>query len=197
MIGPRRTGKTPRARRTHGTDVARRPEPQGPGGAGGRAPPGDGQVRAAPRRGGPPPRPDVAAGRGVRGPRRHRRPDRRPRRRALRGERPRQAPGVGERDRRPGEGALSSDVPNPRGTVGLVGLGCPKNLVDGEVMLGRLQQAGYSLVSDAAAADVLVVNTCAFIDRAKQESVDTILEMARLKETGKAKRLVVTGCLSQ
>src|SRR5262245_2143487 len=64
-------------------------------------------------------------------------------------------------------------------------------------MLGRLQQAGYSLVSDAAAADVVVVNTCAFIDRAKQESVDAILEMARLKETGKARRLVVTGCLSQ
>jgi ribosomal protein S12 methylthiotransferase len=62
--------------------------------------------------------------------------------------------------------------------VGLVGLGCPKNLVDGEVMLGRLQQAGYSLVSDAAAADVVVVNTCAFIDRARQESIDTILEMA-------------------
>jgi len=82
-------------------------------------------------------------------------------------------------------------------TVGMVGLGCPKNLVDGEVMLGRLQQAGYSLVTDAAAADVVVVNTCAFIDRAKQESVDAILEMARLKETGRAKRLVVTGCLSQ
>jgi ribosomal protein S12 methylthiotransferase len=79
----------------------------------------------------------------------------------------------------------------------LVGLGCPKNLVDGEVMLGRLQQAGYSLVTDAAAADVVVVNTCAFIDRAKQESVDAILEMARLKEAGRPKRLVVTGCLSQ
>src|SRR5262249_54278254 len=109
--------------------------------------------------------------------------------RALRGERPRQASGVGERDRRPGESTLKS--------VGLVGLGCPKNLVDGEVMLGRLQQAGYSLVNDAAAADVVVVNTCAFIDRARQESVDTILEMARLKETGRTKRLVVTGCLSQ
>ena len=79
----------------------------------------------------------------------------------------------------------------------MVGLGCPKNLVDGEVMLGRLQEAGYSLVAEAAAADVVVVNTCAFIDRAKQESVDAILEMARLKETGRAKRLVVTGCLSQ
>ena len=82
-------------------------------------------------------------------------------------------------------------------TVGLVSLGCPKNLVDGEVMLGRLQGAGYRLVADAKQADVVVVNTCAFIDRAKQESVDTILEMAREKDTGRAQRLVVTGCLTQ
>jgi ribosomal protein S12 methylthiotransferase len=79
----------------------------------------------------------------------------------------------------------------------MVSLGCPKNLVDGEVMLGRLQGAGYQLVPDARQADVIVVNTCAFIDRAKQESVDAILEMAREKETGRAKRLVVTGCLSE
>ena len=64
-------------------------------------------------------------------------------------------------------------------------------------MLGRLQGAGYRLVADAKQADVIVVNTCAFIDRAKQESVDAILEMAREKETGRAKRLVVTGCLTQ
>jgi ribosomal protein S12 methylthiotransferase len=127
---------------------------------------------------------------------------------------------VGQRDRRAGEGALSRDVPAvpvrleirrkdgaerdprpalPEGarTVGLVSLGCPKNLVDSEVMIGRLQQAGYAVVPDVQDADVIVVNTCAFIDRAKQESVDTILEMAREKETGRAKRLVVTGCLSQ
>jgi ribosomal protein S12 methylthiotransferase len=79
----------------------------------------------------------------------------------------------------------------------MVSLGCPKNLVDGEVMLGKLQGAGYRLVADAAQADVIVVNTCAFIDRAKQESVDAILEMAREKETGRARRLVVTGCLTQ
>jgi ribosomal protein S12 methylthiotransferase len=84
----------------------------------------------------------------------------------------------------------------PKKTVGMVSLGCPKNLVDGEVMLGRLQGAGYELVAEAREADVIVVNTCAFIDRAKQESVDTILEMAREKEVGRAKRLVVTGCLS-
>src|SRR6185436_9658638 len=82
-------------------------------------------------------------------------------------------------------------------TVGMVSLGCPKNLVDGEVMLGQLQARGYALVADARAADVIVVNTCAFIDRAKQESVDAILEMAREKEVGRAKRLVVTGCMSQ
>jgi ribosomal protein S12 methylthiotransferase len=79
----------------------------------------------------------------------------------------------------------------------MIGLGCPKNLVDGEVMLGRLEQAGHRVVSDPGAADVLVVNTCAFIDSAKQESVDAILEAAREKETGRARRLVVTGCLAQ
>jgi ribosomal protein S12 methylthiotransferase len=81
--------------------------------------------------------------------------------------------------------------------VGLVSLGCPKNLVDSEVMLGRLRAEGHEIVSDPKQADVIVVNTCAFIDRAKQESVDTILEMAREKETGRARRLVVTGCLAQ
>ncbi|PYQ38655.1 MAG: 30S ribosomal protein S12 methylthiotransferase RimO, partial [Acidobacteria bacterium] len=64
-------------------------------------------------------------------------------------------------------------------------------------MLGRLRDRGYDLVADAHRADVIVVNTCAFIDRAKQESVDTILEMAKEKETGRARRLVVTGCLTQ
>ncbi len=82
-------------------------------------------------------------------------------------------------------------------TVGLVSLGCPKNLVDSEVMLGQLRAQGYEIAADAKAADVIVVNTCAFIDRAKQESIDTILEMAREKESGRARRLVVTGCLSQ
>jgi ribosomal protein S12 methylthiotransferase len=81
--------------------------------------------------------------------------------------------------------------------VGLVSLGCPKNLVDGEVMLGRLRAQGYELVADAREAEVIVVNTCAFIDRARQESVDAILEMAQEKERGKARRLVVTGCLAQ
>jgi ribosomal protein S12 methylthiotransferase len=81
--------------------------------------------------------------------------------------------------------------------VGMVSLGCPKNLVDSEVMLGQLRRAGHELVGDPRQADVIVVNTCAFIDRAKQESIDAILEMAREKETGRASRLVVTGCLAQ
>jgi ribosomal protein S12 methylthiotransferase len=81
--------------------------------------------------------------------------------------------------------------------VGVVSLGCPKNLVDSEVMLGHLRRAGHELVAEPGQADVIVVNTCAFIDRAKQESIDTILEMAREKETGRARRLVVTGCLAQ
>ena len=81
--------------------------------------------------------------------------------------------------------------------VGMVSLGCPKNLVDGEVMLGHLARRGHRLVAEAKDADVIVVNTCAFIDRAKQESIDAILEMAREKETGRARRLVVTGCLAQ
>jgi ribosomal protein S12 methylthiotransferase len=81
--------------------------------------------------------------------------------------------------------------------IGLISLGCPKNLVDSEVMLGMAQKAGHELTRDAADADVLVVNTCAFIDSAKQESVDAILEMAELKKTGRASRLVVTGCLAE
>src|SRR6476659_1575326 len=81
--------------------------------------------------------------------------------------------------------------------VGLISLGCPKNLVDSEVMLGLAEQAGHEITADAAGADVLVVNTCAFIDRAKQESIDTILEMAELKKQAQGRRLIVTGCLAE
>jgi len=81
--------------------------------------------------------------------------------------------------------------------IGLVSLGCPKNLVDSEVMLGLAREAGHELTQDAASADVLVVNTCAFIDRAKQESIDTILEMAQHKKDGACRRLIVTGCLAE
>jgi ribosomal protein S12 methylthiotransferase len=79
--------------------------------------------------------------------------------------------------------------------IGFVSLGCPKNLVDSEVMMGMLARAGAELTRNAADADVIVVNTCSFIESAQQESVNTILEMAGHKNGGKAKKLVVAGCL--
>jgi ribosomal protein S12 methylthiotransferase len=81
--------------------------------------------------------------------------------------------------------------------IGFVSLGCPKNLVDSEVMLGMAEKEGHEITADASQADVLVVNTCAFIDRAKQESIDTILEMAELKKQAVGRKLVVTGCLAE
>src|SRR5580698_1136369 len=79
--------------------------------------------------------------------------------------------------------------------VGFVSLGCPKNLVDSGVMMGLLARAGAELSSRAEDADVIVVNTCSFIESAQQESVNTILEMAELKSSGRAKKLIVAGCL--
>jgi ribosomal protein S12 methylthiotransferase len=79
--------------------------------------------------------------------------------------------------------------------VGFVSLGCPKNLVDSEVMMGLLDRAGARLTARPEEAEILVVNTCSFIDTAKQESVDTILEMARHKTEGRARKLIVAGCL--
>jgi ribosomal protein S12 methylthiotransferase len=79
--------------------------------------------------------------------------------------------------------------------VGMVSLGCPKNLVDSEVMLGQMAARGWEIVPRAEDADVLIVNTCSFIEPAKQESIDTILEMAGHKKSGRAQRLVVAGCL--
>ncbi len=81
--------------------------------------------------------------------------------------------------------------------IGLLSLGCPKNLVDGEVMLGLAREAGHEITPDARSAEVIVVNTCAFIDNAKEESIQAILEMAALKRDGACKRLVVTGCLAE
>jgi len=81
--------------------------------------------------------------------------------------------------------------------IGLVSLGCPKNLVDSEVMLGLARDAGHDLTQDPSGAEVIVVNTCAFIDSAKQESIDAILEMARHKTEGACQRLIVTGCLAE
>ena len=79
--------------------------------------------------------------------------------------------------------------------IGFVSLGCPKNLVDTEVMMGQLASRGHELTPHPQDADVIVVNTCSFIDPAKQESIDTILEMAEYKKSGKARKLVVAGCL--
>ena len=79
--------------------------------------------------------------------------------------------------------------------VGFVSLGCPKNLVDSEVMMGQLKEAGYEITNNADEAETVVVNTCGFIEAAKKESVEAILEATQLKEAGKAKRVVVAGCL--
>ncbi|HEV2342058.1 MAG TPA: 30S ribosomal protein S12 methylthiotransferase RimO [Candidatus Acidoferrales bacterium] len=79
--------------------------------------------------------------------------------------------------------------------VGFVSLGCPKNLVDSEVMMGILARSGYEITPSAGDADVLVVNTCSFIEPARKESVDAILEMAEYKKSGRARKLIVAGCL--
>lgn len=81
--------------------------------------------------------------------------------------------------------------------IGLVSLGCAKNRTDSEIMLALLSDAGCEIVSDPAVADVIIVNTCGFIDPAKQESIDAILDMAQYKETGCCKKLIATGCLAE
>lgn len=81
--------------------------------------------------------------------------------------------------------------------VGFISLGCPKNQVDSEVMLGLLTAEGFELTSKDKEADVLIVNTCGFIEQAKQESIDTIIELGHLKETGRCQVLIATGCLTQ
>ena len=81
--------------------------------------------------------------------------------------------------------------------VGMVSLGCAKNRVDSEVILGTLKEAGYEIVSDPAEAEIIFVNTCGFIEPAKEESIEAIFEMAKYKETGRLKKLFVTGCLAQ
>jgi ribosomal protein S12 methylthiotransferase len=90
---------------------------------------------------------------------------------------------------------LPAVSPAPRPRIGFVSLGCPKNLVDSEVMMGMLSTNGAEITPRAEDADIIVVNTCSFIDTAKQESVDTILEMVRHKTHGRATKLIVTGCL--
>ncbi len=82
-------------------------------------------------------------------------------------------------------------------TIGMVSLGCAKNQVNGEQMLSLLQEAGYPITPDPEEAEVLIINTCAFIESAKQEAIDNILDYASLKTSGKLRKLLVTGCLSQ
>src|SRR4051794_27249849 len=82
--------------------------------------------------------------------------------------------------------------------VGLISLGCAKNLVDAEVMLGSLMKAGVEITNDAAIADVVIVNTCSFIDAAQEESIDAILESAEVREANnRGQGLIVSGCLPQ
>ena len=81
--------------------------------------------------------------------------------------------------------------------ISMISLGCDKNLVDAEHMLGTMAQKGYSFTDDETQADVIVVNTCCFIEDAKQESINTIIDTARLKEEGNLKVLIVAGCLAQ
>src|SRR6059058_3610277 len=91
----------------------------------------------------------------------------------------------------------SDPIDNPV-RVGLISLGCAKNLVDAEIMLGSLLKGGVEIVNDAAQADVVIVNTCSFIDAAQEESVDTILQSAELREAkNRGQGLVVSGCLPQ
>src|SRR5881398_1960673 len=85
----------------------------------------------------------------------------------------------------------------PKGNFAFISLGCPKNTVDSERMLGKLAQDGYALQPDASGADVVVVNTCGFIEPARQESLGVIREMLALKEQGKVGSVVVAGCLAE
>ena len=111
-------------------------------------------------------------------------------------------PAIAERPSKIEVGSEVEDVTSERALpgesrprVGFVSLGCPKNLVDTEVMMGLLDRAGAEITNQPETADILVVNTCSFIDKAQQESVDTILEMAKLKARGSARKLIVAGCL--
>lgn len=81
--------------------------------------------------------------------------------------------------------------------VGMVSLGCNKNQVDAERMLFKIKEAGYQLVADAALADIAIINTCGFIESAKQEAIETILEFAELKKEGRIKKIIITGCLAE
>lgn len=81
--------------------------------------------------------------------------------------------------------------------VGMVSLGCPKNQMDAELMLARLRDAGMEITAEVGLADVVIVNTCGFIEEAKKEAIDNILEFAQLKKEGQIQKIIVTGCLAQ
>ena len=81
--------------------------------------------------------------------------------------------------------------------ISLVSLGCAKNLVDSEILVGGLKKEGFEMVSDSSDADVVIVNTCGFLDTAREESVDTILDCATLKDTSNVEKLLVMGCFSE
>ncbi|KAL3145379.1 hypothetical protein ABBQ38_001629 [Trebouxia sp. C0009 RCD-2024] len=91
----------------------------------------------------------------------------------------------------------SADVEHAPKKVSMVSLGCPKNTVDGEVILGDLFRSGFDIVDDHEDADAIVVNTCSFVEEAKTESLEAIMQAAQLKADGKAQRVIVTGCLAQ
>ena len=81
--------------------------------------------------------------------------------------------------------------------VGMISLGCPKNQVDGEALLAKLKKAGYEIVNNIEDSDVMIINTCGFIEQAKKEAIDTILEVAEYKNAGLISAIVVTGCLAE
>src|SRR5699024_4912990 len=80
--------------------------------------------------------------------------------------------------------------------VGMVSLGCPKNQVDAEIMLHKIKEAGFQLETDAGLSDMVIINTCGFIESAKQEAIEQILEFLTLKQEGRIKKVIVTGCLA-
>ena len=84
-----------------------------------------------------------------------------------------------------------------RKKLGVISLGCSKNLVDTEMMIGILKAGGYEFIDELSDAEVIIVNTCTFIDSAKEESIEAILKAAAYKESGKCEKLVVAGCLTQ
>ena len=84
-----------------------------------------------------------------------------------------------------------------KGSIAFISLGCDKNRVDSEVMLGLLRESGFDIVSDEAQADIIVINTCCFIKDALEESIETILESAKYKENGRCRGIIAAGCLAQ